>query len=113
MSDISSQATEIIFMSSIGICFGLSWTYLWKTKEITAPASTAFFLILQVIIVVALIIYYCLYKFAKLDDKIFNWAIVGTGLGAIFLFILAFIAGWAANKGKILKSSSLQGNLGF
>ncbi len=106
MSDISSQTTEIIFMSSISICFGISWVYLYKTRELATPASTHFFLILQLIIVSALVIYYILYKFGNLNDKTFNWAIVGTGLGAIVMFGFAFVGGWASNKANITSGNN-------
>jgi hypothetical protein len=99
---INSEQTEITFVCCIAICFTISWVYLLKTRTLATPASTHFFLILQLIIVVALIIYYCLYKFAKFDNTIFNWTIFGTGLGAIFVFAMAFVGGWASNKRDVL-----------
>ena len=112
MSDISSQTTEIVFMGSISICFGISWVYLYKTRELATPASTHFFLTLQLIIVSALVIYYILYKFGNLNDKTFNWAIVGTGLGAIVMFGFAFVGGWFSNKATVLGLSSGSGSSG-
>jgi hypothetical protein len=97
-----SQGTEIFFMCCITICFAISWVYLLKTRELPTPASTHFFLVLQLLIVVALIIYYSLYKFAKFDDNTFNWIICGTGFGAVIVFVMAFIGGWYSNKSEVL-----------
>jgi len=101
MSDISGQTTEIVFMSSATLCFAITWAYFWKTRNLPTGTSTTFFLILLLILAIFGIIYYSLNKFAKLDDKIFNWTIFGFSIGFVVIFGGSAGVGLFSNRGGL------------
>lgn len=93
----SAQTTEIAFMASASLCFVMSWVFLWKSRGLTTQTSTTIFLIEILILVIFGVIYYCLNKFFKFDDKIFNWIIIGFSIGFFVIFGVTFSAGWWNN----------------
>jgi hypothetical protein len=107
-SEPSAQTTEITFMVSASLCFGISWVYLWKTRDQTTQTSTTIFLIEILILVIFGVIYYCLNKFGKVDDKIFNWVIIGISLGFFVIFSGTYAVGWWNNiRGSSSGSSQM------
>ena len=96
-SEPSAQTTEITFMGSASLCIGISWVYLWKTRDQTTHTSTTIFLIEILILVIFGVIYYCLNKFGKIDNTIFNWVIIGISLGFFVIFGGTYAVGWWNN----------------
>jgi len=72
-----------------------------ENKKFTNWNINYIFLILLLILAIFGIIYYSLNKFAKLDDKIFNWTIFGFSIGFVVIFGGSAGVGLFSNRGGL------------
>jgi hypothetical protein len=105
MVELDQKATEIIFMVGNSLAFGVQWYWLYRTKNITCPGTTATILFIMLLMVVVIIVYYFIR--GDLGDNKFNWGFAGYGISLLVVSVIIVGFGFAYHRKKLADADAL------